>query len=388
MKLWTGICPFPSALLTYYAHSTMVVVDEIDIWKHALCEQLRRPAAALTLSPNTHLERTMTRKATRWSMTMLSVALSASSVALGQGLPTRTDTVIVRLEPVPFPALVGDPAFVAGGPSGFAMVDYSNMTIFHTSGSGAWTDSLTARGAGPGEFRQISGVAFDARGRIWVADRANGRLTQLTPNLRVLRSITTSIPLQSLSPNADGSQFIAIPSAVKDLAVLVGADGGLQRRIAFATQEESVNPILRERFLIRVSDSLAIIQFRWFNRRIGLRMDGSVAFSEGDRSKMPEVVAMRLNQAGTSMGYRIASGAVPFASSIAVFGDQLLVLRGSSDDNADGRIISVFDARSGVLRRTLRLPLAVVKLASNGQQLLAIAETNEGYAMYRVILPK
>lgn len=309
----------------------------------------------------------------------------AHTSALAQRTPTRADTIPVRLEPLPFQALIGNPACFVGGASGFVFVDFSTMQSVRADNAGKWTDSLAARGAGPGEFRSVSGVAFETDGRIWVADRANGRLTQLSPELKVLSALSTSAPLRSFAPSAAGRRFIAIPESVQDLAIVVDSAGQLQRRVAFAAQEASLNPILRERTLIRVSDSLAIIQFRWLDRRIGLRMDGRVAYSVGDLSQMPKVVAMPM---GPNTAYRIESGAAEFALSIAVHGDELLVLRGSANERAHGRTISAYDVKTGVLRRTLLLPRALLNIASNGPMLLGIAETEDGFGMYRLVLER
>lgn len=294
-------------------------------------------------------------------------------------------SITVRLERIPLPELIGDPAYFVGDASGFALVDYSTMTIYRSDAAGKWLDSLRAVGSGPGEFREISGVAFDAKGNIWIADGANARLSQLRRDLSVVRSISTELPLRSFAATDGGRQFVSLPASVQDLAVIVTENGRVLRRVGFASREESLNPIIRERFISRVNDSLAIIQFRWFDRRIGLTGSGGIAYAAGEQARLPEVLTIPLNRSGTSTAFRVDPGTIPFALSTTVQGDQFMVLRGGIGEREGGRVISVYDAESGALKHSYVLPQAVVKIAANSKVLLAIAESADGYAMYRVV---
>ncbi|MGB4478130.1 MAG: hypothetical protein WBI30_04450, partial [Candidatus Methanoculleus thermohydrogenotrophicum] len=61
------------------------------------------------------------------------------------------------------------------------MADRENHRIQKFDSSGNFLTTLGSYGKGDGEFRNPSGVAVDAAGNVYVADRGNGRIQKFAP---------------------------------------------------------------------------------------------------------------------------------------------------------------------------------------------------------------
>jgi DNA-binding beta-propeller fold protein YncE len=58
---------------------------------------------------------------------------------------------------------------------------YGNARVHRFSSEGQWIASWGEPGAGPGQFRVPHGIAIDARGNVYVADRENSRIQIFSP---------------------------------------------------------------------------------------------------------------------------------------------------------------------------------------------------------------
>ncbi|MBL9214775.1 MAG: SMP-30/gluconolactonase/LRE family protein [Opitutaceae bacterium] len=76
------------------------------------------------------------------------------------------------------------PTDVAVAPDGAFYVSdgYGNSRVVQFSADGKFLRQWGRRGTGPGEFNTPHGVALDAEGRVYVADRENDRLQVFTPD--------------------------------------------------------------------------------------------------------------------------------------------------------------------------------------------------------------
>ena len=100
--------------------------------------------------------------------------------------------------PVP-PARLGifnEPTDVAFGPDGSIYISdgYRNSRVAKFDKDGNWVASWGERGTGPGEFRLPHGIATDADGNVYVADRSNNRIQVLDSNGQFLREIKLDLP--------------------------------------------------------------------------------------------------------------------------------------------------------------------------------------------------
>ncbi len=69
---------------------------------------------------------------------------------------------------------------------------YGNARVVKFSPEGAYLMAWGGRGAGPGQFNLPHGIAIDARGRLYVADRGNARIQVFDGAGRFLRQIAGS----------------------------------------------------------------------------------------------------------------------------------------------------------------------------------------------------
>ena len=92
-----------------------------------------------------------------------------------QGLDYRT----IRQPGGPFNL----PTNLAVAPGGdlFVSDGYGNCRVHHFDPSGRWLASWGEPGTRPGEFQLPHGIAIDAAGVVYVADRENSRVQHLTP---------------------------------------------------------------------------------------------------------------------------------------------------------------------------------------------------------------
>ena len=95
-----------------------------------------------------------------------------------------------------------EPTDVAWDPQGniFISDGYKNQSVAKLDKDGGWVKrvgkgSMAERGGGPGEFNTPHGIAADARGNIYVADRGNRRVQVLDSNLNHVRDIKIDVPV-------------------------------------------------------------------------------------------------------------------------------------------------------------------------------------------------
>jgi DNA-binding beta-propeller fold protein YncE len=95
-----------------------------------------------------------------------------------------------------------EPTDVTWDPQGniFISDGYRNQSVAKFDKDGGWVKrvgkgNMAERGSGPGEFNTPHGIAADARGNIYVADRGNRRVQVLDSNLNYVREIKIDVPV-------------------------------------------------------------------------------------------------------------------------------------------------------------------------------------------------
>jgi DNA-binding beta-propeller fold protein YncE len=106
----------------------------------------------------------------------------------------------------PFPpardTVFNEPTDVTWDPQGniFISDGYNNQSVAKLGKDGAWITRIgkgnkAQPGNGPGEFNFPHGIAADAKGNIYVADRANRRIQVFDSDLKFLREIHIDVPV-------------------------------------------------------------------------------------------------------------------------------------------------------------------------------------------------
>ena len=98
--------------------------------------------------------------------------------------------------------IFNEPTDVAWDPQGniFVSDGYRNMSVAKLDRNGACVKRIgrgntAERGTGPGEFNNPHGIAADAQGKIYVADRGNRRIQVFDSDLAFLREIVIDVPV-------------------------------------------------------------------------------------------------------------------------------------------------------------------------------------------------
>ena len=107
-----------------------------------------------------------------------------------------------------------EPTDVAFDPQGNVYVSdgYKNMSVAKLDKNGEWVKrvgkgNMAERGNGPGEFNNPHGIAADAKGNIYVADRGNRRVQVLDSDLNFVRNISIDVP-----PPPTATATLALPT--------------------------------------------------------------------------------------------------------------------------------------------------------------------------------
>jgi DNA-binding beta-propeller fold protein YncE len=103
------------------------------------------------------------------------------------------------------------PTNVALGPAGEIYVSdgYGNARVHKFTPEGKLLLSWGAPGGGPGEFRIPHGIAVDAEGMVYVADRENSRLQLFSPTGEFLREWTDIARPCEVAIDSEGRVFVA-----------------------------------------------------------------------------------------------------------------------------------------------------------------------------------
>ena len=100
------------------------------------------------------------------------------------------------------------PTDVTWGPDGTIYISdgYVNSRVAKISKDGEWLKSWGKRGKGPGEFNTPHSIAADAKGNIYVADRANRRIQVFDGDGNFQREIKIDVPFDENAKPAIGNK--------------------------------------------------------------------------------------------------------------------------------------------------------------------------------------
>lgn len=140
-----------------------------------------------------------------------------------------------------------DVAFLPGGDA-FISDGYGNRRVAHFDPQGRFVKQWGEEGTAPGQFALPHSIAVDSNGRLYVADRNNGRIQVFTPDGKLLAVWDDLMMPWGLAVTADDEIWVCGSSRVRQpdgkgfqvapppdqLLVKLGADGEVRLRIPLA----------------------------------------------------------------------------------------------------------------------------------------------------------
>jgi sugar lactone lactonase YvrE len=133
--------------------------------------------------------------------------------------------------PKPVDGMFNQPTDIAWNADGDMYISdgYVNSRVAKIDRNGDWVKSWGEPGQAPGQFKLPHAIAVDARGQVYVADRANARIQVFDGDGKFLRQIVINVPAPPGARPAIGYQAPPPPDAPpgSNLSYKPGAPAGL-----------------------------------------------------------------------------------------------------------------------------------------------------------------
>ncbi len=245
----------------------------------------------------------------------------------------------------------------AGG-GGVYLADYHGNRVLHFDSLGHLAWSFGRKGSGPGEFSRIRDLKVDARGRIWVLDQRNARLTVVDPagqGERMVPLTDLSEAPQGVVPLQDGGAVI-VEFDREHPFVRISSDGRVVGRATFPWPRfRSLHPLAAQ-----LTTALDPGSGRW----VAAFQTGSgfIVFRRAEPTgepgwyvepvEFPEVQELRN---GNSVETSFSAPPVTAAMSVTLSPTQLYVLFGGTGPHAR-RIVDAYALRDGRYLGSYLLP--------------------------------
>lgn len=291
----------------------------------------------------------------------------AAGNAPSAGTPVRTWFAPLTLERT-IAGTGGDellmPGSIAATSRGeLAVFDYGAMEVrtFSRDGKPLWREGR--KGAGPGEYRNIMDLKVRANGEFALLDMANRRITALSPNGKVRRTIPIKLSSSRFVAVADTNVYTLAGDDSVTLWNSISLNGEPVRRMPVPGSLIARHAIAREQFSAALGER-SVMAYRWSDKILVLQRDGSVeSIIDGiEPIMLPDVrkyPAKYGNFTGTVA--RVDPKATPATLFVATHGHQIFVLFAGASDKR-GRIIDVYDADTQRYSGSYLLPVAAQEL--------------------------
>jgi hypothetical protein len=259
-----------------------------------------------------------------------------------------------------------DPLWLAADPSGAYVYDRGRPAVlaFDTAGRLRWRYGES--GSGPDGFRNVRDLKLDTAGRIWVLDNQNARITVLAPDGTVQRRITSAALsfLDKLTPLGD-TAFVAygvapLPRLQAMSVSLFHGDGRTARELRLPWPDYSRLPPLAGQLTSSAADSAGefALAFTVGNGFFVFRNAEPYPYHGLYVEHTPfSQTVRRARESGsrTALQTTVVGEPVSSALSVQLSGGRLYVHFGGRSRDY-GRVVDVYDARTGAYLHTLRLP--------------------------------
>lgn len=248
-----------------------------------------------------------------------------------------------------------------------------------TDGALLWTAGR--RGTGPGEFSAANAIAVTPAREILVYDHRALRITVLDTLGNVAREIPTPEVgyIQSMCPFQDGSMLVSTLSSTRPLVHLAGDGNPVQRLDLPWAELADVQPIARqagmasiphhERCVLALSMGSGFAVFR------GSSVESKYPYVEQVRP--PDVEIRSRNSPGQqSQSVHLTDRTI--AATDVVADESLLYTSFQGATPARGRVIDMYDLRTGEYRGSYGFQRPIARIARSGGVFLILHQT-DGY---------
>lgn len=305
-------------------------------------------------------------------------------------LTARWDTVWVR-GGTPSDTLLLLPIAMAADDARVYVLDAGARRVAalrRSDGALLWTAGR--RGAGPGEFTAANAIAVAASGEVLVYDHRSVRITVLDTLGAVIREIATPEVgyIQSLCPLRDGSMLLSTLASGRPL-VHLSPQGSLMGRTDLPWSElRDVPPIARQAGMATTPGHDQCV--------LALSMGGGFAVFQGpdQRSTHPYVEPVRpprveshyrASPGQQSRSFHLTDRTVAATDVTADETSLYASFQGSSP--ARGRVIDVYDLRTGTYGGSYGFHRPIARLARSGPVFLILHQV-DGYPALLAATPR
>jgi len=284
--------------------------------------------------------------------------------------------------------LFGDPLRIKASPDGgFVVADWGELTIraFSADGEPVWR--FGQQGAGPGEFFMFSDIEYGTDGELLILDDKNARLTILSPDGGLVRTVRTPVGRMSqVLPATASRQWLLMPTEDRrrTFCLLVSESGRGTKSVSWPPQLSFSHDMAAEAFAAPTGNGRAVVVFRWASPLVFVEADGTVAaVVEGvERIPFPDVVDYNVDTKASGLDRqgiknmrmtKIDPQAVLAVKSVTADRSHVFVLlAGGSEDRE--RIVDTYSVLDGAYRGSFLLPRPVADIAVLADGRLATLE--------------
>jgi hypothetical protein len=277
--------------------------------------------------------------------------------------------------------LLQAPDGLAADAGGVYVADPVAGRVLRFAADGRLVFSAGRRGGGPDEFRSIRDLGVDGRGRVWVLDRSNARVTVLDPSGATIARVPLEGPARSadqLVPLASGREAVLAVYDRERPFARVALDGRIEERFGLPWPGFSgLEPLASQLVVAGGGGDRWAAAFGlgdgFFVREAGRWSGGRVRYVE--RTPFPRVETRgKLSPEGSGrVEERIAGedGPVFAAISASLVGDRLVALFGGRSAER-GRLLDVYALPDGRYRGSLVLPDRFERVSLAGDRLYGL----------------
>lgn len=264
-----------------------------------------------------------------------------------------------------------NPLVLTGSPDVVYVADYGSMSIKAFSRDGRLIWSFGRKGKGPGELINPADLAVDGLGRIWIADPMQPRITLVSREGKLLRTLQQKGPMFRVEP-ADTQvywlwrplrPFISIADIDRDTILDVDAPDEVRASEQF----------VRDLYLIREDVTHTLVVFRWSSLVFEVNQSGRITnqFELVNRAQFPGMATRDIKtRGGTITRVGPDPKAVEVAHGATVCNGEVVVLPGGEDDGL--MAVDVYQLHTMKYLGSRKLPEEIIQVDCSAGDLVGL----------------